>query len=272
LKIPSAKILRFRKTVYSYFKLHGRDLPWRKNQTPYSIFISEIMLQQTQVDRVVPFYCAFVKALPDFQTLAGAPLQKVLLLWQGLGYNRRAKHLKQAAEIIEHEHDGILPSSPETLEMLPGIGKATAASIAAFGFNAPTVFLETNIRTALIHHFFRDDDNISDNDLLPIANVVMNRRHPAKWYSAIMDYGTMLKKKYGNLSRRSAQYKKQSKFEGSRRQVRGKVLKLLLEKGNLSLLSFDRHLKTDKQILSEILDELTKENMIVKRGKTYLFP
>ena len=268
-KIPSAKIISFRKTVYAYFRRHGRDLPWRRDHSPYAVFISEIMLQQTQVDRVAPFFIAFTKELPDFPALAKAPLRKVLRLWQGLGYNRRAKNLKNAAEIIMHEHHGILPSSPEILETLPGIGRSTAASIAAFGFNLPAVFLETNIRTALIHHFLTAGNDVSDAELLPIAGAVLDNRNPAKWYSAVMDYGTMLKKKHGNLSRRSVQYKKQSKFEGSRRQVRGRIIKLLLEKGTMPVSNFIRHLEIDKRTLTGILDEMTKEKMIVKKLKIY---
>jgi A/G-specific adenine glycosylase len=267
--VPRSKILSFRKTVYAYFRRNGRTLPWRSDPTPYATFISEIMLQQTQVDRVVPLFSAFVKDLPDFPALANAPFRKVMTLWQGLGYNRRAVHLKNAAGIVMHEHHGVLPSAPELLETLPGIGKATAASIAAFGFNRPTVFLETNIRTALIHHFFSGKDNISDTDLLPIAEAVMDRKNPAKWYSAIMDYGTMLKKTRGNASRRSRHYIKQSKFEGSRRQIRGKILKLLLEKRCLSLPSIAKCLEAERNMVSEILDELTKEKLIVRRGNGF---
>jgi A/G-specific adenine glycosylase len=269
IAIPSAKILSFRKKVYSYFTLHGRDLPWRNNLTPYTTFVSEIMLQQTQVDRVAPFFISFVKELPGFRELARAPLHQVLRLWQGLGYNRRARNLKRAAEIIVADHNGMLPSSTVTLESLPGIGKATAASIAAFGFNLPAVFLETNIRTALIHGFFGDKTLVTDNELLPIAAAVLNKKNPAKWYSALMDYGAMLKKKHGNLSRRSEHYKKQSKFEGSRRQLRGKALKLLVETGGRSSRSLAKELETELPIVEEILNDLSKDNLIVLRGKAF---
>jgi A/G-specific adenine glycosylase len=268
-KLEFAEIRRFRATVYGYFKKNGRILPWRRDYDPYAIFVSEIMLQQTQVDRVVQKFEPFLRALPDFKALADAPLAAVLALWQGLGYNRRALALKRAAEVVVREFGGNLPESPETLVTLPGIGKATAASIAAFAFNAPTLFLETNIRTVLIRHFFNDKDSISDELLLPIALAVLDRKNPRKWYSALMDYGTSLKKIHGNLSRRSALYKKQSKFEGSRRQVRGKILKILLAAGSLTAAGIAERLSVDSTVLKEILSELTDEGIIVKRGNGY---
>jgi A/G-specific adenine glycosylase len=260
----------FRKTVYDFFALHGRTLPWRRDCNPYRIFVAEVMLQQTQVDRVVAKYEAFIRTLPDFPSLAGASLQTVLSLWQGLGYNRRAVALKRAAEIVVNDFGGILPSSPDELRKLPGIGKATAASIAAFAFDMPTLFLETNIRTVLIHHFFADEESVTDRELLPLAERVLDRQSPRRWYSALMDYGSALKKRHGNAGRRSAHYRKQSRFEGSRRQKRGRVLKLLLAKGPLSISETAAKLAIDAETLLEIMEELRKEKLITRRDNRYL--
>ena len=228
------------------------------------------MLQQTQVDRVALKFDPFIKELPGFADLAGAPLSKVLRLWQGLGYNRRALNLKRAAEIVMKEHHGTLSASPAILETLPGIGKATAASIAAFAFNKPVVFLETNIRTVLIHHFFNDAGSVHDEKLLPLAAIYLDRKNPRKWYSALMDYGTMLKKQFGNASRRSAHYKRQSRFEGSKRQKRGKILRLLLARKPLATGEISRRLEIPVDLLSGILEELTRDRIVTKKKNRYL--
>jgi A/G-specific adenine glycosylase len=227
------------------------------------------MLQQTQVDRVAIKYPPFIHALPDFKALARAPLVKVLGLWQGLGYNRRALSLKRAAEIVVKQYKGNLPSSPEILAALPGIGKATAASIAAFAFNKPALFLETNIRAVLIHHFLHDKKFVTDDELLPFAEAVLDKNHPRKWYSALMDYGTMLKKQYGNAARRSVHYAKQSRFEGSRRQLRGKIIHLLLKSPSTGLSTILKNFPDDKNRARDVLRELEKEGIIAKTSGRY---
>jgi A/G-specific adenine glycosylase len=267
--LHASTVRRFQNTVYSYGKRHGRSLPWRRDYDPYHVFVSEIMLQQTQVDRVALKFDPFIKELPSFAALAGAPLSRVLSLWQGLGYNRRALNLKLAAEIILREYKGALPFSPEILEPLPGIGKATSASIAAFAFNRPVVFLETNIRTVLIHHFFNDAISVHDDKLLPLAAVLLDRKHPRKWYSALMDYGSMLKKQFGNAARRSAHYKKQSRFEGSARQKRGKILRLLLKGHLLTSRQIAANLGVSVRGLTGILDGLTADKIILKLKNRY---
>jgi A/G-specific adenine glycosylase len=260
-------VRRFRATVYGHFKKHGRSLPWRRGYDPYHIFVSEVMLQQTPVDRVAPKFDPFIKAFPDFSALAAAPLHEVLALWQGLGYNRRALNLKRAAEMVVREYGGALPETPEALATLPGIGRATAASIAAFAFNRPEVFLETNIRTVLIHRFFGDKATVSDAELLPVAAAMLDKRNPRKWYSALMDYGTTLKKRHGNASRRSTAYKTQTRFEGSRRQKRGLVLKLLLGSASLTTERIAEELAIDRDLCTGILADLVKEGIIaVSRG------
>ena len=189
------EIRNFRLQVYRYFKRHGRTLPWRSDYDPYHILVSEVMLQQTQVDRVSDTFASFIERFPDIVALAASPLDAVLAQWRGLGYNRRAVRLREAAKIIQRDYGGMVPSDTDMLRRLPGIGPATAASIAAFAYNQPTLFLETNIRTAFIHHFFNEQKVIEDAAILPLAATALDRRNPRKWYSALMDYGSMLKKK-----------------------------------------------------------------------------
>ena len=277
-RLSNARILSFQKIVYRHFAEFGRDLPWRKTNDPYHILISEVMLQQTQVDRVIGKYTSFVKAFPDFKALAKASLEQVYAVWQGLGYNRRALSLKKMAEILVEKYEGRLPATEEELTGLPGIGKATAASIAAFGFNKPSLFIETNIRTVFIHHFFKNRDAVDDSEILALLTQTLDKTSPRKWYSALMDYGTMLKKKHKNPSRNSAHYVKQSRFEGSRRQVRGAILKTLLIAAPLTENGIAQKLPdTNKIDINEILDEMVSEGLLrkikgVRGGVIFGFP
>lgn len=256
---------RFREEVYRYFRESGRRLPWRDTCDPYKILVSEVMLQQTQVDRVIEKYKAFVSAFPDFASLNAASLTEVYALWQGLGYNRRALALKESAEIVVTEHNGTLPDTVEELSLLPGIGKATACSICAFAFNKPTVFVETNIRTVFIHHFFGRKTRITDAEILALAAKAIDRDSPRIWYSALMDYGTMLRKRYPGLSRRSSRYKRQSPFRGSRREIRGRVLRVLLEHSQLTESSVSEKLDGHgAEILRSVLDELVREGFVTE--------
>ena len=262
------EIPEFRNLVYNYFRKEGRTLPWRTDYNPYHILVSEIMLQQTQVDRVTEKFVQFITAFPTLDTLAGAPLERVLSAWQGLGYNRRANSLREAARQIIQLYKCVIPDDPEILKTLPGIGPATAASIAAFAYNRPTLFLETNIRTVYIHHFFPDRESVSDDELLPVANAALDRRNPRKWYSALMDYGTMLKKTEGNLSRKSLNYKKQSPFHGSKRQLRGMILKTLVTGKSYGVVSLARKLDRSAEEVREQLNALAGEGLLVWRGRT----
>lgn len=217
----------FIKTVKAFYKTHGRhDLLWRQTKDPYRILVSELMLQQTQVARVVPKYEAFIEVFPTAAQLAAASLGDVLRLWQGLGYNRRAKYLQQAAQFVTQELKGVFPQTAEALLALPGVGPYTASAVAAFAFDEPVVVVETNIRTVYIHHFFHDAANIPDSELAPrIARTLQTPS--SEWYAALMDYGSMLKQTIGNKNRQSKTYQKQVRFEGSDRQIRGSIIRLL---------------------------------------------
>lgn len=204
-----------------------RDMPWRQTDDPYKIMVSELMLQQTQVDRVVPKYNEFISRYPDVYALSSAPLSDVLTLWNGLGYNRRAKFLHDAAVKIVTEYDGAISPTLEGLMSLPGIGPNTAAAILAYGFNQPTGFIETNIRTVYFQHYFEDSHTVTDAQLREVVGQTVDTEHPREWFWALMDYGAYLKKQGSAQNDKSAHYKKQPPLQGSVREVRGQIIRAL---------------------------------------------
>lgn len=204
-----------------------RDMPWRQNTKPYYVLVSELMLQQTQVERVIPKFNAFIEKFPNEKALASASLGDVLRLWSGLGYNRRAKFLHEAAKKIMTEHSGIFPSNYENILALPGVGQSTAGAIMAYAFNKPVIFIETNVRTVYFYHFFSENEKVSDTELRTLLEQTIDKEHSREFYWALMDYGTWLKKQGHGRVTKSKHYKKQSPLKGSVREVRGQILKQL---------------------------------------------
>jgi len=268
-RLSSARISTFRKKIHAYYGAHGRDLPWRRTRNPYRILVSEIMLQQTQVERVIEKYKEFLAAFPDFPSIAKAPLAKLLRIWSGMGYNRRALSLKSLAQKVLEEHQGRLPPDQEKLLALPGIGKYTAGAVTAFAFNKPVVFMDTNIRRVYIHEFFHDREDIHDDEIMPLLEQTMDAGNPRKWYNALMDYGTMLKREQVNPNRRSTHYTKQSPFENSNRQVRGSILKLLVKEAPLTRAQIVSKTGMDPERIKKNLVLLAKEEFIKKNRRTY---
>lgn len=267
-----SSIASLQQLVLDYYSRQGRhDLPWRipepsRQFDPYRILVSELMLQQTQVGRVIPKFQAFIAAYPSIKTLAAAPLSDVLAQWNGLGYNRRAKFLWQTAGQVTEQHGGLLPQEASQLIALPGIGPNTAGAILAYAFNRPAVFIETNIRTVFIHHFFAGEIEVRDATLRPLIEKSLEGQNPRHWYWALMDYGTYLKQMVGNVSRASATYSKQSAFLGSRRQIRGKVLRDLMPVP-LTLAELQTRIQDDR--LTSVLSELEQEGFISQSGTSY---
>ena len=259
----------FREMVVAYYRTNGRDLPWRRTTDPYHILVSEIMLQQTQVERVLAKYPRFIAAFPDIHSLAAAPLPELLAAWQGMGYNRRALALKRSAGRITAEFQGSIPADPEVLATFPGIGVATASSICAFAFNMPVVFIETNIRRVFLHYFFRDRDGVPDKDIYPVAREALYREDPRTWYNALMDLGTDLKTKVPNPNRRSAAYARQSGFEGSDRKIRGEILRLLLESPRMTAAAMTDRIRCDNARTARILHNMEIEGFLVCENDTY---
>jgi A/G-specific adenine glycosylase len=261
----------FKETVWDYYAKHARELPWRNPEPdgsydPYKILVSELMLQQTQVQRVIPKYQEFLSLFPDIDSLAIAPLSKVIKCWQGLGYNRRAKYLHVAAKQIVHDFDGELPKTILQLEQLSGVGINTASAMCAYAYNQPVSFIETNIRTVYIHHFFETSESVDDKEILKVVEETCDSENPRAWYWALMDYGTYLKSMVGNVSRKSSSYTKQSTFEGSNRQIRGAVLRILSD-GKHSSEQLKVSITDDR--LEQVLIDLQVEGFITKNDSSY---
>lgn len=263
----------FSDLILSYYLQYGRDLPWRKTADPYSILVSEIMLQQTQVERVAPKYTLFIDQFKTIDCLASAPLTAILSAWSGLGYNRRAVNLQKTAIILRDDYNSLVPEDPAILERLPGIGKATASAICAYAFNMPVVYIETNIRRIFIHYFFQDRDNIHDAEILPIIRDSLCRDNPREWYSALMDYGTYLKKRLTNPNKRSRHYTRQAPFAGSDREMRGCALRLLLERKEIQKSALISELTGTKNRgkgrIERVLKDLKEEGFVKEAGGFY---
>ena len=217
----------FQELVWQKGRELYRDMPWRVNTEPYSVLVSELMLQQTQVDRVIPKFHQFMMAFPTIEALAVAPLGDVLRVWSGLGYNRRAKFLYETAKKVIEDFNGTIPGTFDELTQLPGVGPNTAGAILAYSFNQPAVFIETNVRTVYFFHLFPDGALISDKELKEKVIETLDSEHPREWYWALMDYGAFLKKEGAGQIDRSKHYKKQAPLKGSLREVRGLILKAL---------------------------------------------
>lgn len=263
---------KFNEILWDYYAAHGRhDLAWRQPEVdgtfdPYKILVSELMLQQTQVSRVIPKFNEFLMKFPNFTALAQASLAEVLIAWSGLGYNRRAKFLWQAAQTVQTDFGGVFPSTAEQLVKLPGVGKNTAGAILAYAFNQPVVFIETNVRTVYIHHFFQDQVDIPDAAIDDLLQATLDRENPREFYWALMDYGSHLKQTVGNLNRYSKSYAKQSKFEGSRRQVRGQVLRALAGK---TMTAEELAATIQDSRLPAVLEDLVTEGLVQQAGTSY---
>ncbi|HAZ16364.1 MAG: hypothetical protein A3H59_02990 [Candidatus Jacksonbacteria bacterium RIFCSPLOWO2_02_FULL_43_9] len=297
----------FQKEILSWYKKNGRHtLPWRRkvNQSAYRILVSELMLQQTQVDRVIPKYSAFLKNFPTARALAQAKVADVLKAWQGLGYNRRALYLQRACQVVQKEYGARFPRTAQELEKLPGVGPYTARAVSVFAFNNPEVLIETNVRRVFIYFFFtssviarspqatkqsrdrhvfplrenpRDDRIVSDAELMPLIEKYLYKKDPRMWYSALMDYGALAMEGILNPNRKSKHYIKQSKFEGSKRYVRAHIVRYLLEHKKASSQEIlkscagNPYLEKYAHELGDILDALTREGcMVFHKGKWHI--
>lgn len=266
----SPKLLEhFRQAVWSFYHQEKRFFAWRNAIDPYKIVVSEVMLQQTQTQRVIEKFQTFTHEFKTFEELANAPVRAVLAEWVGLGYNRRGLALHGIAQKVINEFDGQLPDDPEVLQTFKGLGPATAASIVAFAFNKPTVFIETNIRAVYLHTFFNDHQDVTDKELMPLVELTVDYINPREWYYALMDYGVVLKKLYKNPSRKSKHHTTQSKFEGSDRQIRGAIIKVLTQKPSATLKQLHALFPDQEKRVEKILDGLYKEGFVLKKAHSY---
>ncbi|MEM9336505.1 MAG: A/G-specific adenine glycosylase [Patescibacteria group bacterium] len=264
---------RFVKTVWDFYSKKARhDLQWRKKKhcKPYDILVSEVMLQQTQVSRVEPKYRDFMMRWGMARQLAAAPLGEVLRMWQGLGYNSRAKRLWEAAQVVTNDLKGTFPKTYDGLLDLPGVGPYTAGAVMAFAYNQAVPIIETNIRTVYLHHFFKNQTDVDDKEILKLVEKTLDRDRAREWYWALMDYGSHLKQTEGNNTTQSKQYAKQSTFKGSDRQIRGAIIRLLSSESctrkQLHKLPFDE-LRVDAQ-----LEKLLAEGIVSKERTKFQLP
>ncbi|MBI3255467.1 MAG: A/G-specific adenine glycosylase [Candidatus Andersenbacteria bacterium] len=267
----------FQKHILGWYAKNQRSMPWRQTRDPYKILVSEIMLQQTQVSRVIPKYKEFLAAFPTVQALAKAPEKKLLKVWAGLGYWRRARFLKETAKAVVKNHAGKFPKIPTELIELPGIGPYTAGALSCFAFNNPQAFIDTNIRRVYLHFFFADKKDVPDKEILPIAQKAVWLKDPRTWHYALFDYGaTELKDK--SINKRSRHYAKQSDFTGSFRSFRAYALKHLLTTPNNKMTQAELLDALEDQIRQaekdyspqEIIDSLLKDKLI-KQSKVHFF-
>ena len=254
----------FRDIVWQKGQELYRDMPWRHTRNPYAILVSEIMLQQTQVERVIPKYEAFMRNFPTIKQLAEASLADVLMQWNGLGYNRRAKYLHDAAQHICRDYNGVFSRSQRDLEALPGVGANTAGALCAYAYNIPVVFIETNIRTVYFYYYFQGQLTVSDKELREIVERTLDTEHPREWYWALMDYGAFLKRQGAGQLAKSRHYKKQPPLKGSVREVRGAILRCLA-RGPCSEASLRRSVDADDRF-AVALEGLLKDGLIEWSG------
>lgn len=259
--------------IKSFYEKHERPFVWRHIDDPYHVLVSEIMLQQTQTARAISKFIEFTTRFPTLNTLADASLHDVLSVWKGLGYNRRAQSLHKLAQIVAGEMNGIIPNTMDALVKLPGVGPGTAGAVMAYAFCKPTVFIETNIRTVFIHFFFRNQSDVNDKQLMTLIESTSDQNDPRNWYYALTDYGVALKAALPNPSRKSKHHAKQSKFEGSDRQIRGKILELLLKNNSTNLQELLMAFASEPAPrLERITKKLVTEGMIIQSNNTFTIP
>jgi A/G-specific adenine glycosylase len=263
-------IKNLQKIVWEFYVEHGRhDLTWRKNPKPYYVLVSEVMLQQTQVPRVRVKFAEFIKVFPTIKSLAKSDQVTLLRTWKGLGYNRRALWLRDAAQTIVSHFGSRVPRDPKILESLKGIGHYTARAIATFSYNDPHAFIETNIRRIFIHHFYSTSEQVPDSVLLPLIEVAVDQSRPREWYWALMDYGSYLGKAFPNANTRSKHYAKQSKFEGSDRQVRSKIMECMMDQQKAKLPDLIAYVDDSPDRVERIAGDLVREGFLVRSRGIY---
>ena len=278
--VSPERLEEFSATVWERGRELYRDLPWRDTHDPYAILLSEDMLQQTQVSRVMGRWEQWLETFPTIADLASAPLPPVLELWQGMGYNRRALNLKRCAEEVVAMHDGVVPSDKKALLALPGIGPSTSAGVRIFAFRQPDMYLETNVRAVFIHELFPGRESVADKELVSLVEATCPQDARVRaWYYALLDYGAYLKKTMPNPTRRSKHYTRQSKFEGSHRQKRAYLLRRVIDDA-LSTEDLARDLAQSERAsgrqepsveeVRAILDELEREGFVMRRGDAWL--
>jgi A/G-specific adenine glycosylase len=258
------RIKEFQKKVFSFYKKNERMLPWRKTTDPYKILLSELMLQQTQVNRVILYYEKWITRWPTIHALASASRVEVLQAWMGLGYNTRAMNLHKAARKIVTQFDSDVLEAMKQYKEIPGVGRYTSQAVQIFSTNADLVTVDTNIRRIFIKEFHLPE-TVSDKELWRLAEQCLPKGRSRKWHNALMDYGAL------HLTAQKTGIKpktQQSRFEGSDRQLRARIIRILLQNDE-SLMNISRILNVERSWLQRILEKLISEDIILKKNNRY---
>jgi A/G-specific adenine glycosylase len=268
------QIKTFQDKILTWYTAHQRDLPWRKSRDPYRILVSEIMLQQTQVSRVIPKYESWLDAFPTVHDLAKSPVSEVLKHWSGLGYNRRALNLKKTAQIVSEKYGGKFPHDEKELLALPGIGQYTARAIMCFAFDLQVAVVDINVKKVILTQLLKgpemrlgdsasEEKKVSDKEIAAIADALVPHGRAYDWNQALMDYSSLM------LKKEKIDIPKQSTFKGSRRYYRGQIVKQLLEKKEIALKDLGLLIKKDfveddNDWLMSLVDEMQREGFVQK--------
>lgn len=295
---PPKSLASVQQTLLRWFSQESRRLPWRATTDPYAIMVSEVMLQQTQVDRVIPVYLAFLKQFPTFQSLADAPAADVIRAWAGMGYNRRAMNLQRAAAQVAELYEGVLPGDLKTLRSLPGVGEYTAAALACFAMGQQVAVIDTNVRRVLGRVFY-GPEGVPDKEIANIAAQALPEGEAWSWNQALMDLGATVctsrrptcllcpvrsdcqaagafMAPNGAVAEARAPYKtKPEKFEGSSRYYRGRVvdhLRGLVEGESCDLPTLGAVVKPeytldDEPWLLKLLQGLQRDGLVAMQGE-----
>ena len=258
LDLNSQHIELFRQKIFDFYQLNRRSFPWRETTDRYAVMVSEIMLQQTQAERVAVKYTAWMQRFPDTEALASASLRDVLLLWSGLGYNSRGQRLQSCAKVIMERFNGVVPATPELLKTLPGIGDYTCRSIPVFADNLDVAAVDTNIRRIIMHEFALPVD-ISKPQMQSLAELLLPKGRSRQWHNALMDYGSLV------LTSRNTGIRpltKQSKFQGSKRWYRGRLIKELIHTEGMFLEEIEEKYADCPWNLQDIVSDLISEGLV----------
>jgi A/G-specific adenine glycosylase len=284
-----------RTALVEWYEADHRDYPWRRTEDPYGILVSEVMSQQTQLDRVVEAWGAFLDRWPTVEALADADRSEVVAFWsdQRLGYNNRARYLHETAGQVVDDWGGEFPETPEDLQELMGVGPYTANAVASFAFNAGDAVVDTNVKRVLYRAFGVEDD---DATFEAAAQELMPASESRVWNNAIMELGGVACEKQPRCDEAGCPWRRwchayetgdftapdvptQSEFEGSRRQMRGRVVRVLGEYNELALEELGPRIRVDyapggeygREWLRELCSDLTDDGLVELRecdGKT----
>jgi A/G-specific adenine glycosylase len=286
--IEKTRLVAVRRAIRRWYRTNARDLPWRRTSDPYCILVSEIMLQQTQVDRVIPKYRAFLARFPTLRALANAPLADVLRTWSGLGYNGRAKRLWECAQVIVAQHASRVPPDTGVLRSLPGLGRYTASAVASFAFGKREAVVDVNVRRVLSRTLL-GRESIDESAAWSLAERALPRVNAGGWSQALMDVGARFCRPAPDCGACPARHtcafvtrknvtavvrkpKSNERFVGSRRYYRGRILRALTGAHSLRLRTLGEQVKdgfatTDLPWLRALLIDLEREGLIALNAR-----